>query len=181
LEALIGVEIHRNSAVSKKHLFNGIVLMFLRLMKLRWLLHIALLVSLLVSTVCLPVANVYYHNALNLSNEEFFFGVSFGGNTANEAKLLIDKVKGYTNFFLVNNWDISTNETALTEICEYAVNANMYVMVYFDFIYYNVTGNIGSFYNATTWDVFGIIPWQGKNGETNSWAFTSTTSPAETK
>jgi hypothetical protein len=159
LEALIGVEIHRNSAVSKKHLFNGIVLMFLRLMKLRWLLHIALLVSLLVSTVCLPVANVYYHNALNLSNEEFFFGVSFGGNTANEAKLLIDKVKGYTNFFLVNNWDISTNETALTEICEYAVNANMYVMVYFDFIYYNVTGNIGSFYNATTWDVFGIIPW----------------------
>jgi hypothetical protein len=55
-------------------------------------------------------------------------------NTTSEAKLLIDKVKGYTNLFVVNSWTVSTNETALNEICEYAVNANMSFIVFFDFI-----------------------------------------------
>jgi len=53
-----------------------------------------------------------------------------------QAKSLIDKVKGYTNFFLINNWDISTNETALNEISQYAIDANMSIIVYFDFIPY---------------------------------------------
>src|SRR3990170_8462974 len=68
--------------------------------------------------------------------EDFFFGVTFGGNTTNEAKLLIDKVKGYTNLFVVASWAITgaKNETALDEICQYAVDAEMNVVVYFDFI-----------------------------------------------
>jgi hypothetical protein len=69
-------------------------------------------------------------------DEEFFFGVSFGGNSTHQAKLLIDKVKDYTNFFLISNWDVSLNETALNEISQYAVDANLKVMVYFDFIPY---------------------------------------------
>jgi hypothetical protein len=63
-----------------------------------------------------------------------FFGVSFGGKTADEAKLLIDKVKGYTNFFLVNSWDVSTNETALNEVCDYAVKADLDFMVFFSWV-----------------------------------------------
>jgi len=68
--------------------------------------------------------------------DELFFGVSFGGNSTSQAKLLIDKVKNYTNFFLIGNWDISVNETALNEISQYAVDADLSVMVYFDFIPY---------------------------------------------
>ena len=49
-------------------------------------------------------------------DEEFFFGVSFGGNSTTQAKLLIDKVKDFTNFFLISNWDVSLNEKALNEI-----------------------------------------------------------------
>jgi hypothetical protein len=100
-------------------------------MKLLWML---LLVALLVSVVCLPIVYVHYKIKEEASKENFFFGVSFGLNTTSEAKLLIDKVKGYTNFFLINSWDISTNETVLNEICEYAVEAEMSFMVYFDFI-----------------------------------------------
>ena len=96
-----------------------------------WLLLLAVL---LVSTVCFPIVYVHYTNENNPVNEEFFFGVSFGGSTASEAKLMIDKVKGYTNLILINNWDICTNEPALNEVCEYAYNADLYFMVFFDFI-----------------------------------------------
>ena len=69
----------------------------------------------------------------NLQRDSFF-GVSFGLETADEAKLLIDKVKDYTNLFLVNSWDISTNETALDEVCDYAAESGLSFMVFFDYI-----------------------------------------------
>jgi hypothetical protein len=102
-------------------------------MKMGWLL---LFIVLVVAAVCFPILYVHNANENGVSDEEFFFGVSFGGNTTSQAKLLIDKVKGYTNFFLINNWDVSTNETALNEISQYAIDANMSIMVYFDFIPY---------------------------------------------
>ena len=104
---------------------------------------------------------IYFQNAVknSPSNEEFFFGVTFGGNTTSEAKLLIDKVKDYTNLFVVDSWDIAVNETALNEICEYAVNDSLNIMVYFNFIFYNYTNQFGNFYNSTTWDLFGVSPW----------------------
>ncbi len=96
--------------------------------------RLLLLIVLLVSAVCLPAVYVYYKIKNETSGEDFFFGVSFGSNTTSEAKLLIDKVKRYTNLFVINSWRISTNETALNEICEYAANAKMHFMVFFDFI-----------------------------------------------
>jgi hypothetical protein len=102
-------------------------------MKTSWLV---LLSVLLVSAVSFPIIYVHNENKNEASAEEFFFGVSFGGDTISQAKSLIDKVKGYTNFFLINNWDISINETALNEISQYAIDADMSVMVYFDFIPY---------------------------------------------
>jgi hypothetical protein len=102
-------------------------------MKFIWLLLIA---ALLVSAVVSPLFYFYCVVNATTSNENFFFGVTFGGNTTSEATLLIDKVKGYTNLFVVDNWDVATNETVLNEICEYAVNANLNIIVYFDFISY---------------------------------------------
>ena len=102
-------------------------------MKNKWIFF---LIALLVSAVCLPIVYVHYQNKKEASNEKFFFGVTYGSNTTSEAKLLIDKVKGYTNLFIVDSWDITTNETALNEICEYAVNAKLNVMVYFDYVLY---------------------------------------------
>jgi len=102
-------------------------------MKTSWLV---LLSVLLVSAVCFPLVYVHNENKNEASAEEFFLGVSFGGDTISQAKSLIDKVKGYTNFFLINNWDISINETALNEISQYAIDADMSIMVYYDFIPY---------------------------------------------
>jgi len=98
------------------------------------LVRLILLVALLFSVACLPIFYFLYKIRNEASEENFFFGVSFGLNTTSEAKRLIDKVKEYTNFFVINSWEISTNETALNEICEYAVNAKMHFIVFFDFI-----------------------------------------------
>ncbi|MDH5770316.1 MAG: hypothetical protein OEZ25_03400 [Candidatus Bathyarchaeota archaeon] len=100
-------------------------------MKLLWLL---LSVILLTSIFCSVIVYIHYNFKNEVSEEDFFFGVSFGGNTTSQAKLLIDKVKGYTNLFIINSWETSINESALNEICEYAVDAKMNFMVFFDFL-----------------------------------------------
>jgi hypothetical protein len=119
-----------NNFVSQKIFISNLYTLRRDTMKLILLL---LSVILLFSTFS---AIIYIHHSFEQeeSEEEFFFGVSFGLNTTTEAKLLIDKVKGYTNLFIINSWEISINETALNEVCEYAVDAKMNFMVFFDFL-----------------------------------------------
>jgi hypothetical protein len=88
-------------------------------------LGLFLLVILVISVVSLSAMYVYYKIWDAASKEEFFFGVTFGSETAEEARLLIDKVKDYTNLFVVDSWTLCTNETALNEVCEYAVKADL--------------------------------------------------------
>ena len=101
---------------------------------------------LLISVVLLPGIGFYPATASTGTSAQDipFFGVTFGGNTTAEAKLLIDKVKGYTNLFVVDNWDVALNETTLTEICQYAYDANLYFMVYFSFVFFTTTQLNGS-------------------------------------
>ena len=96
---------------------------------------------LMLAVVALP--NFYFfpaNGSTGKSAQEVpYFGVTFGGNSTSEAKTLIDKVKGYTNLFVIDNWDVAMNETILTEICQYAYDANLYFMVYFSFIFSNAS------------------------------------------
>ena len=109
-----------------------------------------LVATLLISSIVLPILVISIGNKGDPPNQDFFVGVTFGSNTTREAKLLIDKVKEHTNLFVVDSWDISTNKTAMTEICEYAIKADLNIMVYFDFIFYNLTRTIGTTYNSSS-------------------------------
>ena len=89
-------------------------------------------IILLITILFIPTVHIL--NSERKPPEGFFFGVSYGLSTASEAKLLINKVKDYTNFFIINNWGISTNETALNEVCDYAAEAGLTFIVFFDYI-----------------------------------------------
>jgi hypothetical protein len=92
-----------------------------------------ILISILVISVSITSIYVYYRVS-EKSKEKFFFGVTYGQNTVEDAKLLIDKVKNYTNLFIINSSPITRNETSpevLNEICDYATKANLNFIVYF--------------------------------------------------
>jgi len=58
-------------------------------------------------------------------------GVAFGGETVQEAKILIDRVKNYTNLFILDAGrnPITENQTCVEEICDYAVANGLSVIV----------------------------------------------------
>lgn len=100
-------------------------------MKLKGLLLIAIIT---IASLALIYAQQHITREENVIEDEFFFGVSFGQQTVQEAKNLIDKVKNYTNLFLINSYDLTTNETALNEVCDYTAQADLKFIVYFDLI-----------------------------------------------
>jgi hypothetical protein len=96
--------------------------------RLKWLILFILLVSLLLAVV-VHLPNNPEHGAKY--PVEPYFGVSFCGDTAAEAKLLIDKTKDYTNLFVLQSGPISKNETATNEVCDYAFDTGLDFVVFF--------------------------------------------------
>ena len=60
-----------------------------------------------------------------------YLGVTFCGDTVDEAKLLIDKVEAYTNLLVLQSGSIMENQSAINEICDYATSAGLNIIVYF--------------------------------------------------
>jgi hypothetical protein len=92
-------------------------------------LAVALVLLLSVSAIAFFAQN--YSASKTENEEQCYVGVAFCGNTTAEAKLLIDRVKTYTNLFVLQSGPISENETATNEICDYAVNSGLSIVVYF--------------------------------------------------
>ncbi len=92
-------------------------------------LAVALVLLLSVSAIAF-FAQTYSTSAPE-NKEQCYVGVAFCGNTTAEAKLLIDRAKTYTNLFVLQSGPISENETATNEICDYAVNSGLSIVVYF--------------------------------------------------
>jgi hypothetical protein len=89
-----------------------------------------LLAVLLVSSASTALV-IYAFNNGNESAPDVNVGVAFCGNTTAEAELLIDRVKSYTNLFILNaaGNPISRNQTMIEEICDYAVAQGLQVII----------------------------------------------------
>ena len=101
-------------------------------MKMLKFAALSVLIILAISIVATSIF-IKYPNR-QASTEKFFFGVTYGQDTVEGAKLLIDKVKNYTNLFIVDSYPITSNYTTpqvLNEICDYAAEANLHFIVYF--------------------------------------------------
>src|SRR3989339_1378497 len=64
-------------------------------------------------------------------NEEVYVGVTYGGNSVAEGKLLIDKVKAYTNLFVLQSSNLQRDSKSVNELGDYAVSAGLYFLPYF--------------------------------------------------
>ena len=66
------------------------------------------------------------------SDPDFFVGVEFAySDDINDLKDLVDKVKNYTNLFVIGALEISFNQTVLNEACDYVKASGLHLIVFF--------------------------------------------------
>jgi hypothetical protein len=92
---------------------------------------IIILVTVILIVLIGLVAVINYNSlSKNSDSKPFYVGVTFGGDTTAEAKLLIDKVKNYTNLFVLQSGTLQRNTTAMNEIGDYVISSNLNFAVY---------------------------------------------------
>ncbi len=119
-----------------------------------WLKKLIALVVILVLVGAVLAASFGVLNPtadVNGNLDESYVGVAFCGNTTAEAKLLIDRVKNYTNLLIIQSGPVSINETSLNEICDYAIASNLDVIVFFGDLDLRIIGNNISKVWRTAW------------------------------
>jgi hypothetical protein len=72
----------------------------------------------------------------------FYVGVTYCGNSTQEAKTLIDKVKDHTNIFILQSATLQWNITAMEEIGDYAITLNLN---------YAISGGTGNTIGLNNW------------------------------
>jgi hypothetical protein len=86
--------------------------------------------AILIMTIAL--ATVLFVNYGFLKNTETtYVGVTYCGDSVAEGKLLIDKVKGYTNLFVLQSSSLHRDLKSVDELGDYAVSAGLYFLPYF--------------------------------------------------
>ena len=63
----------------------------------------------------------------------FYVGVTYGGESVEEAKQLIDKVENYTNLFVLLSGKLQECPEKINEICAYAASSKLHFILQFDF------------------------------------------------
>ncbi len=85
----------------------------------------------LISLILLVSVISYVFLMPSPTEESFYVGITYCGESPEEAKQLIDKVKNYTNLFVLQSGPLQNYPSNITEVGDYAVSAGMHFIVYF--------------------------------------------------
>jgi len=87
-------------------------------------------IILTVVSIVIIVTSFVVLNQLEEGPKQFYVGVTYCGSSVQEAKELVDKVKDYTNLFVLQSGVLQYDFAAMEEIGEYAVASNLSYAVY---------------------------------------------------
>lgn len=90
----------------------------------------AFLITVITVSALATYQSYYGHSQASIDSNPYV-GIAFCGNTTIEAKAQIDRAKTYTNLFILDTGrsPLSRNETAVMEICDYAVANGLSIIV----------------------------------------------------
>jgi hypothetical protein len=87
--------------------------------------------AILIIIALLAVLFIGYDALQTSETPEVYAGVTYCGNSVAEGKLLIDKVKGYTNLFVLQSSNLQRDFPSVDELGDYAVSSGLYFLSYF--------------------------------------------------
>jgi hypothetical protein len=94
-------------------------------MKRKSVIFAVLVCVMIVGSVCVGMLTQ------SSGSEPFYVGVTYCGGSVEEAKQLIDKVKDYTNLFVLQSGELQIHPEMINEIGDYAVSSGIHFMVSF--------------------------------------------------
>ncbi len=116
-------------------------------MKCSTLLFCVILITIIVSPLFLVALNVGIDE--QDSDPDFFLGVEYAidNYSVEGCKALVDRVKNFTNVFVVDSVGITFDINNLNEVCDYVYDAGLYFYVFFISIHYESEGDYIFRYN----------------------------------
>ena len=94
--------------------------------------HFAVTATIIIVIVLLSSLFVInYHLSLKVEPPHAYVGIAYCGDSVTQGKLLIDKVKGYTNLFVLQSGLLQRDLDCVNELGDYVIDAGMYFLPYF--------------------------------------------------
>lgn len=87
--------------------------------------------AILIIIALFAVLIIKYDFPKTTENNQTYVGVAYCGDSVAEGKLLIDKVKHYTNLFVLQSGSLQRDFKSVDELGEYAVSSGLYFLPYF--------------------------------------------------
>ena len=95
-------------------------------MKKRLAIVLSLVIITVIAVSTFATIEIYTPSSTTVASKKpFYVGVTYCGNSIDDAEQLIDKVKNYTNLFVLQSGTLMLNFTATEQICDYAVNSGL--------------------------------------------------------
>jgi hypothetical protein len=113
--------------------------------------HSNLLFSIiLIAVIVSPIFLVVWVSSIKQSStSDFFVGVEYAidNESVEDVKDLIDRVKNFTNLFVVDSLGITTDIFKLQEVCDYVYDQGLSLLVFFISMHYQQDGDLIFRYN----------------------------------